>query len=281
MSSRSLDRRAERVQLVQLARPRRAGSAAARPGSARRTAPRCARGARRGPRPSPPTPAAPRDSRLASRRRCMGSTTSILFTTSSIGRSSAPISCSTAFTASICSISSLLGRRTIDDVQDQVGDERLLERRREALDELVRQAADEADRVGDEIAAALVLEAARRRVEGLEEAVATETVGPGERVQERRLADVRVPGERDRRRLASASAPCGARRAASTSTFKPVARAARSGGARSGGRSRAATRPGPSCRRRRRAARGAATCRACAGGCTRAAPARPEAFPRR
>ena len=56
------------------------------------------------------------------------------------------------------------------DVQHQVGDERLLERRREPLDELVRQAADEADGVGDEVAAAVVLEAARRRVERLEEA---------------------------------------------------------------------------------------------------------------
>ena len=56
-------------------------------------------------------------------------------------------------------------------MQDEVGDERLLERRREALDELVRQAADEADGVGDEVAAALVLEAARRRVERLEEPV--------------------------------------------------------------------------------------------------------------
>ena len=56
-------------------------------------------------------------------------------------------------------------------MQHDVGDERLLERRREALDELMRQAADEADRVGDEVAAAVVLEAARRRVERLEEPV--------------------------------------------------------------------------------------------------------------
>ena len=56
----------------------------------------------------------------------------------------------------------LLGRGPVDDVEDEVGDERLLERRREALDELMRQAPDEADGVGDEVAAALVLEAARR-----------------------------------------------------------------------------------------------------------------------
>ena len=41
----------------------------------------------------------------------------------------------------------------------------------EALDQLVGQAADEADRVGEQVAAAVVLEAARRRVERLEEPV--------------------------------------------------------------------------------------------------------------
>ena len=59
----------------------------------------------------------------------------------------------------------------VDDVQHEVGDERLLERRREALDELRRQPADEADGVGDEVALAVVLEAPRRRVERLEEPV--------------------------------------------------------------------------------------------------------------
>ena len=47
----------------------------------------------------------------------------------------------------------LVGRGRVEHVEDEVGDERLLERRGEALDELVRQAADEADRVGDEVAA--------------------------------------------------------------------------------------------------------------------------------
>ncbi len=65
----------------------------------------------------------------------------------------------------------VVGRGRVDDVQHHVGDERLLERRREALDELVRQPADEADGVGDEVAAAVVLEAARRRVERVEELV--------------------------------------------------------------------------------------------------------------
>src|SRR5207302_9791734 len=55
--------------------------------------------------------------------------------------------------------------------------------------------------VGDEVAAPLVLEAARGRVERLEQAVAHRDAGVGERVEERRLARVRVAGERDRRRL--------------------------------------------------------------------------------
>ena len=92
-------------------------------------------------------------------------------------------------------------------MQDQIGDEGLLERRREALDELGRQPADEADGVGDEIALALVLEAARRRIEGLEEPVVDRDVGVGQRVQERRLADVRVAGERNSRNLRSLALP--------------------------------------------------------------------------
>src|SRR5581483_11274487 len=95
----------------------------------------------------------------------------------------------------------LVGSRRIDDVQDHVRDERLLECRREPLDELVRQPPDEADGVGDEVAATFVLEGARRRVERLEQAVLDGDVGAGERVQERRLADVRVPGERHLRGL--------------------------------------------------------------------------------
>ena len=70
-------------------------------------------------------------------------------------------------------------------------------------------------------------------------------VGAGERVQERRLADVRVAGERDGRRLGCARAPCGASRAACSSVVEPALEQRRSGGARAGGRSRAATRPGP------------------------------------
>ncbi len=91
--------------------------------------------------------------------------------------------------------------RGVDHVQDDVGDERLLERRCEAFDEVVRQPPDEADRVGHEVAATVVLERARRRVERVEELVLDRDIGAGQGVQQRRLADVGVPGERDRRRL--------------------------------------------------------------------------------
>ena len=125
-----------------------------------------------------------------------------------------------------------------------------------------------------------MLEAARRRVERLEQPVLDRDVRAGERVQQRRLADVRVAGERDRRRLAC-GALLAARRALPLELLQAPLEHARCAGARAGGRSRAATRPGRACRRRRRGARGAATCPACAAGCTRAARARPGACPRR
>ena len=68
-------------------------------------------------------------------------------------------------------VEAVVGCRRVEDVDDELGDERLLERRGEAFDELVREAADEAHRVGHEVAAAVVLEGPRRRVERLEEAV--------------------------------------------------------------------------------------------------------------
>ena len=86
-------------------------------------------------------------------------------------------------------------------MQDEIGDERLLERRREPLDELVRQPADEPDRVGQEVLPALVVERARGGVERLEEPVVDRGLSARERVQQRRLADVRVAGEGDGRRL--------------------------------------------------------------------------------
>ncbi len=75
-----------------------------------------------------------------------------------------------------------------------------------------------------------MLERARRRVECLEEAVVDGRLGAGERVQERGLPDVRVPGEGDRRHarslsLLSPSGPLPAQSAqASLHQGDPVAR---------------------------------------------------------
>src|SRR5919204_3235705 len=91
-------------------------------------------------------------------------------------------------------------------MEDEVRDERLLQRRCKSLDELRRQAADETDGVGDEIPSTVVVEAARRRIERFEQAVLDRNFGAGERVQQCRLADVRVTGERDGRRLGTAAA---------------------------------------------------------------------------
>ncbi len=99
----------------------------------------------------------------------------------------------------------VLRDRAVDDVQYDVGDERLLERRCETFDELVRQPPDESDCVREEIAAPFVFEAARRRVQCLEQAVANGDGCVGQRVQKRRLADVRVARERDGRRLRAAA----------------------------------------------------------------------------
>ena len=97
----------------------------------------------------------------------------------------------------------LIRRRCVDDEQDEVCDERLLESGGEAFDQLRRQAPDEADSVGDEIAPAVVLEGAGGRIERLEEPVVDGDVSIGQRVEERRLADVRVPRQSDSRRFAA------------------------------------------------------------------------------
>ena len=65
----------------------------------------------------------------------------------------------------------LVRRGRVDDVEDQVGEHGLLQRRLERLDQLVRQLLDEADGVGQQVVAAGELDAARGRVEGVEEPV--------------------------------------------------------------------------------------------------------------
>ena len=72
---------------------------------------------------------------------------------------------------------------------------------RERVDQLVGQLADEADGVGEEVGAALEAQRARRRVERVEQPVAHADVGARQRVEQRRLARVRVAGERDRRQV--------------------------------------------------------------------------------
>ena len=170
-------------------------------------------------------------------------------------------------------------------MDDQVGEGRLLQRRLEGVDELMGQLADEADGVGEQVLAAGVLVGAGGRVERVEEPVPDPDPGAGDRVEERRLAGVRVAGERNGRDRASDRArPASSRGCARRRAARGAAR--RSGRGRAGDRSRSATRPGPWCRcrrpcGRRRGARGGSRGRACGRGCTRAARARPGACPRR
>ncbi len=85
-------------------------------------------------------------------------------------------------------------------MHEQLRAHRLLERRRERVDELVGQLADEADRVRQQVGAAAEPQGARRRVERVEQPVADAHVGARERVQQRRLAGVGVAHQRHRRR---------------------------------------------------------------------------------
>ena len=84
-------------------------------------------------------------------------------------------------------------------MHDQVGAQRLLESRRERVHERVRELADEADGVRDQVGAPADLEGTRGRIERVEEPVAHAHVGARERVQESRLAGVRVARQRDGR----------------------------------------------------------------------------------
>ena len=154
-----------------------------------------------------------RIAQLASPRRRPGRST--LLKTSRRGASPAPISSSTESTAAIASRRCVLRLGGVDDVHDEVGERGLLERRLERLDQLVRKLADEADRVGQQVAAAVVAVGAGRRVERVEEPLPHPDPGAGERVEEGRLAGVRVAGERDDRERRAAAA-----RRASTSRFR-------------------------------------------------------------
>ena len=86
--------------------------------------------------------------------------------------------------------------RTIDDVHEQVAGERLLERRGKRVNEAVRQLADKTDGVRNRVIATNVLKLTCRRVECLEEPVATRYLGAREGVEEAGLAHIRIAGER-------------------------------------------------------------------------------------
>ena len=159
--------------------------------------------------------------------------------------------------------------------------DRLLERRLERLDELMRELADEADRVGDEVAAAAVAVGAGGRVERVEEPLPHPDPRARERVQQRRLARVRVAGEGDgrerraraRRARIDLAVSLQARQAAAQ-VRDPVAGQPAVGldlglpGPRVPIPPPEPLEVGPQAR-------------ACARGCTRAGRARPGAFPRR
>lgn len=97
--------------------------------------------------------------------------------------------------------------RAVDYLEDQVGIDRLLERRAEGVDEVVRQVVDEADGVGqEEVAVAARGDLPDGGIEGCEKHVLhhdflflIRTAGLEEPVHERRLAGVRVADERNLR----------------------------------------------------------------------------------
>ena len=122
-----------------------------------------------------------------------------------------------------------VGGAGVDDVDQVVGAAGDLERALERLDEAVRQAADEADGVGEQHRlAAGQREAAGRRVERGEQAVLGQHAGVGQRVEQRRLAGVGVADDRDGGEPAAvallALQVAGARRARSSSASRLLMR---------------------------------------------------------
>ena len=85
----------------------------------------------------------------------------------------------------------------VDNVDQDVGFERLFKRSAERLDQAGGQALDEADRVGDQDRAATrQVDAAGRGVERGEEAVFGENAGAGECIEKAALAGVGVADQR-------------------------------------------------------------------------------------
>ena len=87
--------------------------------------------------------------------------------------------------------------RGVHDVDDHVGAADLFQRGAEGLDELVRQVADEPDRVGERVHAAVGrARAAHGRIQRREQGVLDEHAGARQPVEQARLAGVRVTGDR-------------------------------------------------------------------------------------
>ena len=105
----------------------------------------------------------------------------------------------------------MFGIGGIDDVQQQVRIARFRQRRLERGDEVVRQIANETDRVGEQHrAAGEAVETAQRRVEGREQLVGHVDARAGDLVEQRRLARIRVADQgRDRQRIPLPRTPCG------------------------------------------------------------------------
>ena len=95
-----------------------------------------------------------------------------------------------------------LGVGNVDDVQQKVGILQLLKRRLEGVDELMRQLADEADRVGDDdIERVGDGQQPGGGVERIEQAVIRRNIRAGEGVEQRRFARVRIADDGNDRDL--------------------------------------------------------------------------------
>ena len=175
----------------------------ARPRSGRRTARRSGLRSPSSPSPVRAETASACGYRRSPRRRASGSRRSILLSTSSTGMSEAPISSSTACTAEIVSTrrssasdaSTTWRTRSATSVSSSVAAKPSTScvgsRRMNPTVSVTRYRFPSCSN------------AARRRVERLEEPVVHGRVGAGQRVQERRLPDVRIA-----RRARSSALPC-------------------------------------------------------------------------
>ncbi len=105
-----------------------------------------------------------------------------------------------------------LGIGAIHDMQEQIRVARLGQRRLERCDEIVRQVADESDRIGEhERPAIQAVDAAQGRIKRGEQLVRRVHAGTGQRIEQGGFARVRVTDQRDQRqRVALARAPRGA-----------------------------------------------------------------------